>query len=202
MPSLNMKFPAVLRRVAALLIVAFAVASCATQPPPQFPELRFTHLPPITIGVAKIQIVDARNAASSGNHVEARMPRSPADAVRNWAQDRLQANGVSGVAIFTIEDASVVETNLKTTGGIKGAFTNDQAERYDGRIRATLRLENVPRVTQAYADAAVEHSQTIAENATINDREQVWFDLTEALMKAFDPAMSTSIRQHLADYVR
>lgn len=189
-------------RLSVLLLVAVAIAGCATPPPPQYPELRFTHLPPIVIGVAKIEIVDARPSASDANHVEGRMPRPPADALRNWAQDRLQANGVSGVAVFTIEEASVVEADLKTMGGIKGAFTNEQAERYSGQVRASLRLENVPRVTQAYATAAVDRSQTVAENATVNDREQVWFDLTEALMKGFDPAMSASIRQHLGDYVR
>jgi len=130
------------------------------------------------------------------------MPRPPSEAMRNWAQDRLKANGVSGTAIFTIEEASVVGADLATTPGIKGAFTNDQAERYQLRIRATLKLEGVPRVNQAFADTSVDRSQTVAENATINDREQIWFDMTESSMQEFNKTMEASIRQHLADFVR
>lgn len=195
-------FAPALRRFAALILVTAGLVACATPQPPQFPELRFTHLEPITIGVANIEIREAGTQTLTGVHVEGRMPRPPVQAMRNWAQDRLQGNGVSGTAIFTVEEASVVGVDLATTPGIKGAFTNDQAERYDLRIRATLKLEGVPRVTEAFADTTVNRSQTVAENATINVREQIWFDMTEAGMQEFNKAMEASIRTHLADFVR
>lgn len=190
------------RRFVALMVLTAGLTACATPERPQFPELRFTHLASITLGVANIQIVEAGGDTLTGTHVENRMPRPPSEAMRNWAQDRLKANGVSGTAIFTIEEASVVGADLATTPGIKGAFTNDQAERYQLRIRATLKLEGVPRVNQAFTDTSVDRSQTVAENATINDREQIWFDMTESSMQEFNKTMEASIRQHLADFVR
>lgn len=189
-------------RMATLGVLAVVLSACATPPAPQFPELRYSHMSPITLGVAEIKIVDAETSTLNGTHVESRMPQSPAQAMRAWAEDRLRASGVSGVAIFTIEEATTVGTDLKPMGGVKGAFTTEQLERYDARVRATLRLEGVPRVSEAFAQAGVDRSQTLSENATINDREQMWFDLTEAVMKDFDPAMEASIRKHLADFVR
>lgn len=194
------------RRVTLSLLAVIGLVACTTPPAPQYPELTYNHMPKISLGVAKIEIVSANSTATSTaagvKHVESQMPMSPEAAMRNWARDRLQADGVSGVAKFVIETASVTETDLKKTPGFKGLVTKDQSHRYDSKIRATLKLEGVPRVTQAYAQAEVSRSQSIAEDATINEREQLWFNLTEATMKDFDPIMSQSIRKHLADFVR
>jgi len=189
------------RTIAAFTLIALAVSGCASPPAPKFPELRFTHLPKITLDVASIEIVDNFQPAGVA-HIENRMPVSPETALRNWAQDRLQAGGVSGVAKFIINSAAVTETKLTKKGGITGAFTTQQSHRYDADLRVELRLEGVPRVSKAYAEANVTRSQTIGEDASINVREQMWFDLTESLMKDYDPLMSASIRTHLSDLVR
>jgi len=81
-------------------------------------------------------------------------------------------------------------------------FTTEQSQRFDIGVNVEVRLEGVPRVTQAYADAIVTRSQTVPEDATINVREEALFALTEQVMKDFDPQMSASIRKHLADFVR
>ena len=189
------------RTIAAFTLIALAVSGCASPPAPKFPELRFTHLPKITLDVASIEIVDNFQPAGVA-HIENRMPVSPETALRNWAQDRLQAGGVSGVAKFIINSAAVTETKLTKKGGITGAFTTQQSHRYDADLRVELRLEGVPRVSKAYAEANVTRAQTLGEDASINVREQMWFDLTESLMKDYDPLMSASIRTHLSDLVR
>lgn len=193
------------RRFVLALVCIFPIAGlfgCATPPPPQYPELTFTHLPTITLGVARIEIVDNFSPTDNVRHIENRMPSSPETALRNWARDRLRANGVSGVAKFIISKASVTEAELTTTKGLKGVFTNDQSQRYDALVNVSVRLEGVPRVSEAFAEAEISRSQTVAEDATINVREQAWFNLTEAVMKDFDPAMAASIRKHLADFIR
>ncbi len=200
-----MRLPRFARKIsvlAALLMVMTGLTSCTTPPPPQFPELTFTHLPQITLGVARIEIVDNFTPPSDPKHVENRMPVTPEKALRNWARDRLQANGVSGVARFIINNAAVTETPLVLKKGLSGVFTTEQSHRYDAGVDVEVRLEGVPRVTQAFAKAAVNRSQTIPEDASINVREETWFDLTEQVMKDFDPQMSASIRKHLADFIR
>ena len=53
------------------------------------------------------------------------MPISPERMARQWALDRLQPlRAGTAVARYTILDARVVESKLKTEGGIKGAFTD------------------------------------------------------------------------------
>lgn len=195
------------RKIALLtcaLFVLGGVGACVTPPPPkpQFPELTFTHLPTITLGVASIEIVDNFTPPSDPKHVENRMPVTPEHALKNWARDRLRANGVSGVAKFIIENASVTETELARSKGLTGVFTTEQAQRYDVGVKVLVRLEGVPRVSEAYAEADITRSQTIPENASVNVRDETLFNLTEQAMKDFDPQMSASIRKHLADFIR
>lgn len=191
-----------MRNILCVLALAIGAAACATPPPPQFPELTFTHLPTISLGVARIEVIDNTASKSDATYVDSLMPVAPAQALRNWSRDRLRASGVSGVAKFIIEQAQVTETNLERTKGLKGVFTTDQSQRYDAGVKVSIRLEGVPRVTEAFAETEVVRSQTIAEDATLNNREQMWFNLTEAVMKEFDPAMSASIRKHLGDLIR
>lgn len=203
--SLSKSISVTRQRTVVALLAVVGLAACTTQPAPLYPELSYNHIPPIVLGVAEIQIISAnsaKNTAAGIRHVEGEMPVSPETALRAWARDRLRANGVSGIAKFVIETASVTETDLKKTPGFKGLVTKDQSHRYDSMVRATVTLEGVPRVTQAFAQAEVSRSQSIAEDATINQREQIWFNLTEATMKDFDPIMAQSIRKHLADFVR
>ncbi len=178
------------------------LSACATPPPPQFPELTFTHLPPITLAVSRIEVVNAPATKDAAKHVENYMPVTPEQAVRNWARDRLKANGVSGVAKVIIEKASVTETDLPRSKGLKGVFTTEQSQRYDADLKVSVRLEGVPRVSEAFAQSEIQRSQTVPEDVSVNVREQALFDLTEAVMKDFDPAMAASIRKHLADFIR
>ncbi|MEQ8319962.1 MAG: hypothetical protein RH946_06850 [Rhodospirillales bacterium] len=202
-----MRFTRLLRKkilIAAAILAVGGLGACQTPPPnaPEYPELTFTHLPPISLGVAGLEIVDNFTPPADATHIENRMPVSLESALRNWARDRLKFNGVSGVAKFIIENASVTETDLPRTKGLTGVFTTDQAQRYDAAVSVQVRLEGVPRVNEAFAQAAVSRYQTLPEDASINVREDTWFNLTEQVMKDFDPQMAASIRQHLADFVR
>ncbi len=186
---------------AAFLAVALSLGACASPPPPSFPEITFAHLPTITLDVAKIEVVDKFAPSADKTHVEGRVPVAPKTALRNWARDRLRAGGAAGVAVFTIEDASVIETDLAINKDLKAQFTKEQAQRYDAAVRVTLRLEGLPSVTEAVATASANRSQTVREDANVNQRDTILFELTEALMREFDPAMSASIRRHLGRFV-
>jgi len=186
----------------AALFALGMIGACATPPAPQFPELTFTHLPTIDLGVARIEIVDNFTPPADAKHVENRMPVTPEHALRNWARDRLRATGVSGTARFIIANAAVTETELKRSKGLTGVFTTEQSHRYDAAVNVEVRLDGVPRVSEAYAQAGITRSRTVPEDASINVREEAWFSLTEEVMKDFDPQMSASIRKHLADFVR
>ncbi len=47
----------------------------------------------------------------------------------------------------------------------------------------------------------ISRSRTLREDATINDRERMWFDLTEALMGDFNAELEKNIRQYVSGYL-
>ena len=44
-------------------------------------------------------------------------------------------------------------------------------------------------------------SRTVREDASLNDREAVWFTMTEALLNDFDKELEKNIRQYLLGYL-
>ena len=97
----------------------------------------------------------------------------------NGRSDRLRPGGDEGWAEAVIRDASATETALQRTEGIRGAFTTDQTERYDAIIAIDVRIFDPAGKELAYASATARHSRTVAEDATLNDRERAWYGMTD-----------------------
>ena len=47
-----------------------------------------------------------------------------------------------------------------------------------------------------------ERSRTVAEGVSLNDRERVWFEMTEAMMNDLNTSLQRQINQHLRAFVR
>jgi hypothetical protein len=188
---------------AVLILAVFAVTACET--PLQrrtFPDMTFTHLPPIALDVATIEVVRLFEPNLKSPHVEHEMPVAPLKAVERWVEDRLRAAGTGGHAKVTIRDASVVEARLKSAGGIKSAFTAEQAERYDAKISVEIEAVGDRGLRAANAIATSTRSRTISEDATLRERESLWFELTEKLMQDFDRTFEAQIREHLTAFLK
>jgi EAL domain-containing protein (putative c-di-GMP-specific phosphodiesterase class I) len=54
----------------------------------------------------------------------------------------------------------------------------------------------------ANSTARVTRSRTVLEDTSLAQREQIWFEITEALMKDFDREIEANIRQYMAPYIR
>lgn len=52
------------------------------------------------------------------------------------------------------------------------------------------------------AQASASRSQTVAEDMTLNEREAVWFDMTESAMRELDQKLEAAIRDKLRVFVR
>jgi len=118
-------------------------------------------------------------------------------ALRRWAADRLRLAGGENIARLTIVDASVIETRLAGQGGLRGAFTNEQSERYQAKLKVRLEILEPNAISRGFAMAEVSRSVTIAEDASLNEREKVWFDLIEALMTDFNVEFEKNIKKFL-----
>jgi hypothetical protein len=85
-----------------------------------------------------------------------------------------------------VRDASLVAKDLPRTTGVKGWFTVDQAERYEGKIAIEFKIDGVPGTDHATGIASVSRAQTMPENATINDRDVTWNRMEENMILDLD----------------
>ncbi|PWC34128.1 hypothetical protein [Azospirillum sp. TSO35-2] len=186
-------------------MATFLLAACQSAPPRPAPRgVDFSNFGPIVLGAGTIDVVNAYRPLG-GKHVEDRAAVPPAEAVRRWATERLQAAGGPGRVRVTIKDASIVEVQLPKKQGLTGYFTNDQAQRYDGRIEVEVTGE-VPDTGsgsfRGVTRSTVTHSTTVAENISLADREATFADITRRMMEDLNARLDAGIRKELAPIVR
>ena len=128
-------------------------------------------------------------------------PTPPLKALRQWAGARLFVGGGKGLVRFTIANAAVTETALKVKKGLQGAFHKEQSERYDAIIEASLEMLDDRGFRLGFASARVSRSTTVREDATLNERRRVQFELIEALMKDFNAEIERNIRRYLGKWL-
>jgi len=180
-----------------------SLAACAPPPPPlQLPELSYSHLDAIELDIARLEIVIAYDPPLAAPNVEHTFPTTLAAAAERWALDRIKAVGDAGFARFIVREAGVTETALDTEGGLKGAFTDDQAERYEGILDVVLEIRSDRGFRDAYVEARSMRTHTVAEDISVNDRRRVFFEMTEGLMADVNARLEDRIREHFAKYLR
>ena len=201
-----------LKQKAAMVLAALALAAlagCETSVrAPDFPQLTYAHLTPFRLAVARVEVVVDYTSPAREPNVEHLFPVHPAAAAERWARDRLRAAGPAlgsaggGLVRATVVNAAVVEVPLKRTTGLRGAFTIDQSERYDGLIEMRIELTAADGRRRATVTSRAERSRTVPENISIQDREKVWFEMTEAMMNDLNASLERQIRKNFAPYLR
>ncbi len=189
------------RWAAAALVISLAACESPTAEI-QFPEITFSHLKPIRLDVVDIEFVAQYVPSRVAPNVEHQFPVTPATVAKRWTEDRLAPVGISRRARAILLDATVTEVPLKKRGGFMGVFWNDQSERYDARIEMRIEIVDDDGASIAHAQAVAQRSRTVAEDISVSQREQVWFELTEDVTQDFDAEMERLIRRHLIRYVR
>lgn len=193
--------PAV-RTALAMLIIVGALGACAKVPPPAPTEISFSHLGAIRFDVSQVEIADEYEPPLKAPNVEHEFPVSPAAAARRWVEDRIRAVGDSGKARAIIREASVVEVPLEVKGGLSGMFTKDQSERYDAKLVMEIELRSETGFTDGFVTATATRSQTVPEGITLNEREHVFYAITEKMMADLNSQLEKQINLHLERFVR
>jgi hypothetical protein len=184
------------------LLFALVLSACAASPAPQrLPEIAFSG-PRFHLEVAEVQVVDEYQPPFKLPNIEHQVPVPPARAAERWARDRLVPVGASGRAIVTIKNAQVIETSLRTTPGLRGTFTKDQAARYDAVIEMQVEIRPGIAMSDAVATARAERSRTVAEDVSPNEIDRMLFELVEGLMKDADAELDRNMRRFLVNYIR
>ncbi len=183
--------------------LALLAAACDTPPKRQsFATLTFQDRPQLRLDVAQIEIVQAYKAPGKSPNVDHLFPQKPAEVAAAWGRDVLRAVGSRGMATYTILDASAIETPLPRATGLTQVFKTEQSDRYDLKIAVRLELNNPLLLARGTAEAIATRSQTVAENMTLNQREGVWFAMTESAMRELDQKLEAAIRDKLRVFVR
>ncbi len=197
-----MLFGSIPRFAALGILLSGLLAGCQTTPPrSSYPDIRFT-APPIQLDVARIVIEDRYAPPLKAPNVEHLFPVPPARVARRWAEDRLRAVGRFGTARVAIEEASVITEKLATKGGLKGAFTREQAERLVGVLRLRVEVGGEGGLAAGFAEAGATARRTLPEDISLNRRDEVYYEFTRDLAQKLDGVMEQSIRKHLYLLVR
>ena len=187
----------------ALAGAVLAGAGCAKAPGVPNPgRLDFSRFGPIVLAAGSIEVMDLYHPPRARPNVEHLAPEPPAIAVRRWAAERLVTTGGGGSVRVTIRDASILETELPRTTGVKGLFTTDQDRRYDCRVEVEVSARSSDGRFSGQANALATHSTTIAETVLDADLTKVWAELVRKTMEDLNAQLDRNIRDNLAPMVR
>ena len=192
-----------LRAAAIAVGLAVVLAACETPvPAPVFPQLTYAHLGAIRLDVAKVEVVDQYVPPLKRPNVEHEFPVTPAAAARRWVVDRIKAAGSGRTVRVLIRTAAVRVKALPKSKGLRGLFTVEESERYDGELAMTIEIRSERGFRDAFAEARVTRSRTVLENISLNQRTEVYFEMTEGLMIDLNAELEKNIRRHLARFLR
>ena len=185
------------------IIAMLALTACVTAgPQPSYPEITFTHLQPIKLNVAAITYEPRYRQPIAAPNIGHEFPTPPAQAVERWIADRLTAVGTVGQANILVHRATATETKLQVKKGLSGAFSVDQAWRYDVHVEVSIKATDPNRKITAQARVIAKQSRTMPEDASLSEREDIWFALTEMVMRKFNTAFEDQIRKDLTKFIK
>jgi hypothetical protein len=134
-------------------------------------------------------------------NVEHEMPVKIDASVERWVRERLVAAGNSSAyAVVTLKDASVIESDLEKKKGLSGFFSNDQSEQYDFKVMVEVQVVSI-NGARAFAAATAQQSKTMPEDRTLFERDQMFFNKTEELMRNFNTEMEKNIYSFLKPHL-
>ncbi|MBT4769859.1 MAG: hypothetical protein HOO00_04965 [Rhodospirillaceae bacterium] len=191
--------------LASVFLAFFALAACQTPPPAQaFPDLTWTHLKPYVFNVAEIEIKSDFKPDFKAPHVEHLFPLALDKAAMRWAEDRLHAGGAperGGRVVFTVNKAEAVEALLEKKKGVEGYFTDEESEQYNLSIEVSLEVLDERGYRSGYVVAGAKRSQSVLEDITLDEREKVWFEMTESLMQELNSQLEANIKAYLGGFL-
>lgn len=165
-------------------IITTKSTTAAITPPPRqgsFPPLTYDYLMRLPLNVAEITTDVRFLPAGEGADIAARDPVPPIEALLRMGQDRLQAAGSAGRAVFVINDASIVRAG----GGLAGHFA--------------VQLDITAPDNSAAGFAAAEVSRRV-EGAGSGDR-QALYDMSRQMMDAMNVEFEYQVRRSLKDWL-
>ena len=175
-------------RLPVILCSLLLLSACAGEQRLPLAKIDFAGRPPIALTVATVEVVDDYTPPKELPHVEHAAPVPPYTAVRNWAGQRLKAEGQTGFVRVDIRDASIVQKKLV-----------NQIE-YDGSLDVTFEADSGNGQHSATADVTIERQVIVDADLDLAQKENIWNDLTRQMMTDFDARAQKVIARDLGAF--
>jgi hypothetical protein len=163
------------------------LVSCEGQPPPPvYAPLVYDYLPKLKLKVGSIDIDNAfaQTNTDKYRHVEALAPVQPADALARMARDRLVQVGVSGHAVFIIEDASLIRTD----------------DGFAGKMAVRLEVATADGTKSGFAEAQVSRTYATVDTSELGTRDAL-YKLVKLMMDDMNVEFEFEVKKKLHDYL-
>lgn len=190
-------------RKCAVFCAVILLSSCQNATPdfPNYPAVHFTDAP-FSLDVGTIELVQEYAPPLTSPHLEHIAPITPSSMVRTWANDRLKAVGRNRTLKVIIQDASIIAQPLPRTSGLEGMFTKDESALYSGHLQVKLEIyENDPLFPVAEITANISNSISVAEDAPINDRQQLLYNISKKMIEELNKQIEQNISQYFNRYI-
>jgi hypothetical protein len=177
---------AALRLTAGGLAAGMLAACSSPAPPPSFPPLTYDYLPPITLRVASVNLVDEYVPSPGAQTLISQDPAPPPLVLSHMLSHRLVASGAPGTATVTIKSASIDQEGASLTGTM-----DVELDLVSGDGRST-----------GFAEASATASIPAPDpNGSQADVQTALYGLTSKLMDAINVQLPYQIDHHLADWM-
>lgn len=188
-----------MKKFSLALILLSLLSACADDPMPT-PKLDYALPPKINLDVQRLTLVDHSTAPVMGAVPGVgRFQPSIADAVRQWATDRLQAAGASGDGEIVIRDASLTTQALPIEHGFSSWFTRQQASKFTARAEVDVSVRGQAGFAEATAEAT--RYESLPEDASEAEKKKAYFDVLNALMRDLGRNLEGSINEHMQGFI-
>tara|TARA_A100001037_G_scaffold285747_1_gene293378 strand:+ start:125 stop:757 length:633 start_codon:yes stop_codon:yes gene_type:complete len=189
--------------LAIMSVGTFFLFACSSPPLQKTSlSLHFKDIPPYLVDVAAIEVINRYRSPFNDPYVEHLSPVTPADAIRSWASARFRAVGQEGTLLVTIADGSIEGKSLDTNKDFKALFILEQGANFVGTLSVTLEVLDAQNASLGSIVAYSSASRTLAEDASLTDRDYAMFYVTQALLDAFDSEASRQIDKHFHLFLR
>ena len=165
----------------ASLLPLLLLAGCGGGEKRDYPPLRYDYLTPLGLNVATVRIEQRFVPSGAAPDVSQFDPAPPLRALRAMAEDRLQALGSAGQAVFLIRDASLLR----------------RGDTLSGNLVVELGIYTAPNARAGYAQASVSGRFT----GDLDDLPGRLYDMTKSLMDRMNVEFEYQVRHALGPWL-
>ncbi|HTH97910.1 MAG TPA: hypothetical protein VL574_10870 [Stellaceae bacterium] len=186
-------------------LLSLGACSSSAPPPPVLGDIRFQDRPPYRMLASAVEFDDQFQPSFRPPQVEQNMSVPPQRAMHNWIADRIQAADPSSPNHIqvTITDARVVAVPLQPTlTGLQATFTSQQTTRYEAHVAMTIAIIDGHGLPVRRASANASLSRSISEDATVNDRDRLLWDMSRQVTSALGQQLERQIDGGFAPYLQ